>query len=112
HDAERKGRDLIAFSRVNVVDGVVSACYPDVAFRLARRTIPWLRPVHEYPDCPSERTFLFLGGDIVHLRRRDEIAAKRALYESIMKGASRPAIVDLLLSPFPQYARWRPNGIG
>jgi hypothetical protein len=99
-DAEREGWDAVAFTRRNLVDGVVSALFPDVQYRLLRRTVRFVRPVHEYPRLGRhQRSFVNLGAGIVHLLSGDRLAHRETLYDAIEGGAGRPHDTALLRLP-------------
>jgi hypothetical protein len=99
-DAEREGWYAVALSRRNLVDGVVSALYPDVQYRLLRRAVRFTRAVHEYPQLgPSQRSFFYLGAEIIHHLASERLERREALYEGIQGGAGRPHDTTLLRLP-------------
>jgi hypothetical protein len=99
-DAEREGWDAIALSRRNLVDGIVSALYPDVQYRLLRRAVRFTRAVHEYPQLgPSQHSFFYLGAEIIHRLASERLEQRGALYEGIQGDAGRPHDTALLRRP-------------
>lgn len=100
YEAERHGFDVIGLSRRNIVDGVVSAMYPDVAYRITRCHIPWVRPVHEYPIVRNHRRVIAcIGADIIHSINSERLVKRSAFYESIASGSGRTSEMHLLTTP-------------
>ena len=99
-DAELEGWDAVAFSRRNLVDGIVSALYPDVQYRLLRRAVRFTRAVHEYPQLgPRQYSFFYLGAEIIHRLASERLEHRGTLYEGIQGGAGRPDDTALLRRP-------------
>ena len=99
-DAEREGWAAVALTRRNLVDGTVSAFYPDVQYRLLRRLVPFMRAVHEYPQLNrSQHSFVHLGLGIVHNVASVRLEQRSARYEEIQAGAGRPHDAALLRMP-------------
>lgn len=99
-DAEREGWDVVALSRRNLVDGIVSALYPDVQYRLLRRPVRFTRAVHEYPQLgKNQHSFFYLGAEIIHRLASERLEQRGALYEEIQSGAGRPHDTTLLRHP-------------
>lgn len=99
-DAEREGWDAVAFTRHNLVDGVVSALYPDVQYRLLRRGVRFTRAVHEYPLLGARQTsFVNLGAGIIHTLTTDRLPRRETLYEAIDGGGARRHDTALLRMP-------------
>jgi hypothetical protein len=98
-DAAREGWHAIGFTRRNLVDGVVSALYPDVQYRLIRRDVLFTRAVHEFPRTGHGRSFVSLGAGIIHRLAGERLARREAFYESIDGGAGRPHDTALLRQP-------------
>ena len=100
-DAEREGWDAVAMTRRNVVDGLVSALYPDVQYRLLRRSVRFTRAVHEYPLLGRrQRSFVHLGAGIIHNIAGPRLKQREVLYEGLQNGAGRPhdtALLNMLL---------------
>lgn len=99
-DADYWGWTVVSLPRKNVVDGVVSALYPDVQYRLLRSSVRFERPVHEFPSmngklyapvCP--------GADIIHSMRGERLARRERAYEAIQTSAGRPHDTALLRIP-------------
>lgn len=106
-DAEAKGRRILGFGRRNLVDGTMSAHYPDVQYRLTRADVRFVGRVHETPDAPPARwreRFQFVGGDILHFMTRERLARRSRLYESLQAGAGRPLDQTLLETPYDPFA--------
>lgn len=96
--------DAVAFTRLNLVGGRPSAFYPDVQYRLLRRSVRFIRPVHEYPDIPCGRaSFLSLGPGILHYRDAQEFDQRARFYEAIAEGAGRPDDYRLLRTKMEDY---------
>ena len=99
-DAEQQGWAAVAFTRNNLVDGVSSAFYPDVQYRLLRRAVRFTRAVHEYPELgPRQTAFVHLGAGIVHTLRSERFERRGAFYDGIEAGAARPHDTALLRQP-------------
>ena len=99
HEAARHGWSVIGLPRRNIVDGIVSALYPDVQYRLLQKSVRFRREVHEYPDTPGLSHFVALGSDILHLISGDRLDQRQRKYESIAPGAGRPSDTRLLRLP-------------
>lgn len=99
--AEAYGRVAISMARQNIVDGVVSAHFPDTQVRLLQRTIRFTRRVHEYPEVHSRRTLLALNADILHIMDSDRLGKREALYEKMLPGAGRPSDTERLRRVLP-----------
>jgi glycosyltransferase involved in cell wall biosynthesis len=104
-EAEVAGWQGFALPRQNVVDGVVSAHYPDVQYRLLRQDIRFVRRVHEYPNLPQGRSMLALGADILHYMASERLLHRERLYEKMMTGAGRPYDTALLQIPLGNEVR-------
>jgi hypothetical protein len=103
--AEADGTPVVAFARRNFVDGRLSALYPDLQYRLVRRSIAFTRAVHEYPVVPAgQRAFVHLGSGIVHQLTGAHVARRAERYEAIQTGGGRPHDTALLLQPFERMA--------
>ena len=99
-DCERSGWDVVGFPRRNLVDGVLSALYPDVQYRLLRRSIHFTRAVHEYPQLESYHVqFTHLGAEIIHTISSSRLDVREARYNEIETGANRPHDTALLRTP-------------
>ena len=82
------------------MDGAISALYPDVQYRLLRRSVRYTRRVHEYPALRrGERGFVHLGGTILHRLDSARFDRRESAYERIMPGAGRPGDGALLRRP-------------
>ncbi len=99
-DAEREGWDAVALTRRNMVNGSASALYPDVQYRLLRRSVRFTRAVHEYPVVGRrQRSFVNLGPGIIHIIDSARLQRRQLLYESLQDGAGRPHDTALLRMP-------------
>ena len=98
-DAEGNGWSAVALPRRNLVDGVLSALYPDVQYRLIQKDVRFVRPVHEYPDLRGRTSFVFLSAEILHQVDGLRLTSREALYEGIRNGAGRPHDTALLRTP-------------
>jgi hypothetical protein len=97
--ASRAGLHAVALPRRNLVDGMVSALYPDVQYRLVRRSVRFVQPVHEYPDLTGMSSFLGLGADILHTLPSERLSQRERDYEALAAGAGRPHDTALLRMP-------------
>ena len=95
-DADRNGWSAIALPRRNLVDGVLSALYPDIQYRLLKKNIHFTRSVHEYPDLAGKSSFVFLSAEILHNIDGSRLSRREAIYEGIQLGAGRPRDTTLL----------------
>ena len=99
-DAEQDGWDIVGLARRNLVDGTLSALYPDIQYRLLRRSVRFTRAVHEHPRLePRRARFAHLGAEIIHTVASSRLDAREALYKSIEAGADRPHDTALLRTP-------------
>jgi len=106
NDAQRERWDVVAFSRLNLVDGIASALYPDVQYRLLRREVRFTRAVHEHPKLePGQHSFFYLGAEIVHYLASKRLEQRGAWYERIQDGAGRPHDTALLRLPLESAVR-------
>jgi hypothetical protein len=101
---ERDGLRAIGFPRRNMVRGKLCALYPDVQYRLLRRTERFEGRVHERPLVCREdwtRTAIAFGPGIEHQLSKEHVAARRNRYDALGQGADRRAEADWLSRPFP-----------
>jgi hypothetical protein len=98
-EAESSGWDAIALPRQNIVDNVVSAHYPDVQYRLLRKSVRFMRKVHEYPDLRGRRSIVALDADIRHTMGGGRLLLREQIYEAILPGGGRPYDTALLRMP-------------
>lgn len=94
--------DAIGFARRNYVDGVLSDLYPDVQYRLVRRTVRFEGAVHERPDACRHwpRTMIALTGPIAHHLTGERVRARARRYDAMGQDAARAAEAEALLRPF------------
>ena len=98
--ADRDGLWALGLPRRNLVDGVRSALWPDIQYRLTRAHIRFAGTVHERPVVPFERTSLALAGAIDHHLVRARVLERSKVYEAMSAGAGRPSDEAALLRPF------------
>ncbi|WP_230769286.1 hypothetical protein [Sphingomonas sp. Leaf4] len=98
--ADRDGLCALGLARRNLVDGVQSALWPDIQYRLVRSNVRFAGRVHERPEVPFERTSLALTGAIDHRLDRARVLARSKVYEAMSAGAGRPGDEAALLRPF------------
>lgn len=105
-DAERGGWDVVGLARRNMVDGTLSALYPDVQYRLLRRSIHFTRAVHEYPLLERHHVqFTYLGAEIIHTIASTRLDVREAMYKAIEADADRPHDTALLRKPLEANVR-------
>ncbi len=92
----------VGLPRRNRVDGVLSDVYPDVQYRLNRRSVRYGGRVHERPvlDGGWPRSVIALHGAIEHHLGRAHVLARSRRYESLAPGRGRPEEEAALLRPF------------
>lgn len=98
--ADRDGLQSLGLPRRNWVDGVQSALWPDIQYRVNHAGIRFAGTVHERPVVPFERTSLALAGAIDHRLSRSRVVERSAVYEAMSTGAGRPGDEAALLRPF------------
>lgn len=101
-DADRHGLTSLAFPRRNLVDGAQSDHWPDVQYRLNRRTVRFAGSVHERPE-PSRdwrHAALAPAGAILHQLDAARVRARTRIYGAMDRNGARPADEDALLRPF------------
>lgn len=98
--ADRDGLQSLGLPRRNLVDGVASALWPDIQYRLNHAGIRFAGTVHERPVVAFERTSLALAGAIDHYLTRSRVVERSAVYEAMSAGAGRPDDEAALLRPF------------
>lgn len=98
--ADRLSLDSIGFPRKNLVDGALSAHYPDVQFRLNRQHIRYKKPVHETADVPWHKQSYCWLGHIEHRLEHSRLKTRSEKYEKITEGAGKPVVLQRLLMPF------------
>ncbi|MGN5375657.1 hypothetical protein [Sphingomonas hankookensis] len=98
--AEREGLRSLGIPRRNLVDGVPSALWPDIQYRLNRADVRYAGTVHERPAVPFDATALALAGAIDHYLTRSRVIERSRVYEAMSAGAGRPGDEAALLRPF------------
>ncbi|GJE43019.1 hypothetical protein AEGHOMDF_2196 [Methylobacterium soli] len=92
----------IGLARRNRVDGILSDVYPDVQYRLNRRSVRYAGRVHERPvlDGGWPRSLIALHGAIEHHLDRAHVLARSRRYERLAPGHGRPEEEAALLRPY------------
>ncbi len=102
--ADRDGLRSLGLPRRNLVDGVQSASYPDIQYRLNRSDIRFVGRVHERPVVPFVESSLALACAIDHRLDGERVRERTRIYEAMSTGAGRPEDEALLLAPFDPVA--------
>ena len=102
--ADRDGLRSLGLPRRNLVDGVQSASYPDIQYRLNRSDIRFAGRVHERPVVPFVESSLALAGALEHRLDGERVRERTRIYEAMSAGAGRPEDETLLLAPFDPIA--------
>ncbi len=102
--ADRDGLRSLGLPRRNMVDGVQSASYPDIQYRLNRSDIRFAGRVHERPVVPFVESSLALAGALEHRLDGRRVRERTRIYEAMSTGAGRPEDEALLLAPFDPIA--------
>lgn len=92
----------IGLARRNHVDGVLSDVYPDVQYRLNRRSVRYAGCVHERPVLGGgwPRSLITLHGTIAHHLDRAHVLTRSRHYERLAPGQGRPEEEAALLRPY------------
>ncbi|MBE7210254.1 MAG: hypothetical protein INR65_04480 [Gluconacetobacter diazotrophicus] len=101
-DAERHGLLSLGLPRRNLVEGELSALFPDIQYRLNRSGVRFNNAVHERPVVPFEQTALALCAPIEHLLFRRRVLERTIQYEGIEPGQGRPQDEAALSAPFAE----------
>ncbi|PTW45115.1 hypothetical protein C8J25_108207 [Sphingomonas faeni] len=102
--ADRDGLRSLGLPRRNLVDGVQSASYPDIQYRLNRSDIRFAGRVHERPVVAFVESSLALAGALEHRLDGERVRERTRIYEAMSTGAGRPEDEALLLAPFDPIA--------
>lgn len=102
--ADRDGLRSLGVARRNLVDGAVSALFPDIQYRLNHAAIRFAGTVHERPTTVFAETSLALAGALEHRLDGARVRARTQVYEAMSSGAGRPEDEVLLLKPFDPIA--------
>ena len=102
--ADRDGLRSLGLPRRNLVDGVQSASYPDIQYRLNRSDIRFAGRVHERPVVPFVESSLALAGALDHRLDGERVRERTRIYEAMSAGAGRPEDEAVLLAPFDSVA--------
>ncbi len=102
--ANGDGLRSLGLPRRNMVDGVQSASYPDIQYRLNRSDIRFAGRVHERPTVPFVESSLALAGALEHRLDGARVRERTRIYEAMSTGAGRPEDEALLLTPFDPVA--------
>ena len=94
----------VGFARANRVDGVLSDVFPDVQYRLNRRSVRFAGRVQERPVLEGgwPRGFISLHGPIVHHLSGAHVRARSRRYEALDPGRGRPEEEEALLRPYAE----------
>jgi len=98
--ADRDGLRSLGLPRRNLVDGVLSALYPDIQYRLNRADIRFAGVVHERPVVPFAATSLALVGAIEHRLSAARVRARTSQYAGMAADGGRPQDEAALLRPY------------
>ncbi|BCA61027.1 hypothetical protein HMP09_0261 [Sphingomonas sp. HMP9] len=98
--ADCDGLRSLGLPRRNLVDGVQSASYPDIQYRLNRSDIRFAGRVHERPVVPFLESSLALAGALEHRLDGERVRERTRIYEVMSTGAGRPEDETLLLAAF------------
>ena len=102
--ADRDGLRSLGLPRRNLVDGVQSASYPDIQYRLNRSDIRFAGRVHERPVVSFVESSLALAGALEHRLDGERVRERTRIYEAMSTGAGRPEDEALLLAAFDPVA--------
>ncbi len=101
----------VGLARRNLVDGVLSAMYPDVQYRLNRVETRYAGRVHERPALGGwQRGFISLHGAIAHRLDGAHVRARSQRYEAMAPGRGRLEETALLLKPYEE--KWGATVLG
>ena len=106
--ADGDGLRSLGLPRRNLVDGRLSALYPDIQYRLNRADVRFAGCVHERPVVPFADTSLALCGAIDHRLSADRVRARTRLYGGMATDGARPQDERALLRAYdgPPMACW------
>ena len=97
--ADETGALSIGLPRQNLVDGHMSDLFPDIQYRLNRKTVRFAGLVHERPDLPRGWRDSFIAPNLVieHRLTRAHVEARSSVYEALVPGRGRVFERDDLL---------------
>lgn len=101
--AGEDGIRAIGLRRRNMVDGCMSALYPDTQYRLLRAGERFENRVHERPVACRDwtRTTIWLDGGLVHHLTAERVEHRHETYGRMGQDAERDGDRAALLAPFP-----------
>ena len=102
--ADRDGLRSLGLPRRNLVDGAMSALYPDIQYRLNRADVRFGGNVHERPMVSFAETSLALPGAIDHYLDAARVRARTRVYGAMAGDGARPEDEARLLRPFDAIA--------
>lgn len=102
--ADRDGLRSLGLPRRNLVDGAMSALYPDIQYRLNRADVRFAGNVHERPMVPFAETSLALPGAIDHHLDAARVRARTRVYGAMAADGARPEDEARLLRAFDAIA--------
>ncbi|MCK5930940.1 MAG: hypothetical protein KAG89_02115 [Fulvimarina manganoxydans] len=100
--ADETGALSIGLPRQNLVDGRLSDLFPDIQYRLNRKTVRFAGLVHERPALPRGWRDGFIAPNLVieHRLTRTHVEARSAGYDALAPGQGRMFERDDLLKPY------------
>ena len=106
--ADQDGLRSLGLPRRNLVDGRLSALYPDIQYRLNRSDIGFAERVHERPVVPFALSGLALCGAIDHHLSAERVRARTRIYGAMSDSGARPQDEHALLRAYdgPVMACW------
>lgn len=102
--AEADGLRSLGLARRNLVDGVASALFPDIQYRLNWADVRFSGAVHERPVVPFAQTSLALTGAIEHRLDSARVRARTLTYAAMSADGARAEDEARLLRPFDPIA--------
>ncbi|WP_242187740.1 hypothetical protein [Sphingomonas sp. CARO-RG-8B-R24-01] len=102
--ADRDGLLSLGLARSNLVDGVPSALFPDIQYRLNRAEVRFVGRVHERPAVPFAQSSLALSGAIDHRLHAARVRERTLRYGAMAADGARPEDEARLLRPFDAIA--------
>ena len=102
--ADREGLRSLGLPRRNLVDGTMSALYPDIQYRLNRADVRFAGKVHERPVVPFATTSLALAGNIEHWLNAQRVRERTRIYAEMASDGARREDEAALLRSFDAIA--------
>lgn len=100
--ADAAGALSVGLARRNLVDGVLSDLFPDIQYRLNRRSVRFDGSVHERPSLPRGWRDGFIAPNLCidHHLSRAHVETRSTSYEALAPGQGRSFERDALLTPY------------